>query len=97
MSNITKNHKVGIFAIFLASALLMGTISATGIDSAFANESDQKIEQENEIEQDSFCVDAGAGTAAPGNGPNRGSSEGNCNNMALALNYNTGNIASGQD
>ncbi len=95
MSNITKNHKVGIFAIFLASALLMGTISVTGIDSAFANKSDQKIEQETNIDNDSFCVDASS--AAPGNGPNRGSSEGNCNNMALALNYNTGNIAGGQD
>ncbi len=93
MSNITKNHKVGIFAIFLASALLMGTISATGIDSAFANKSDQKIEQETNIDNDSFCVDASS--AAPGNGPNRGPLE-DCNNMALALNYNTGNIAGGQ-
>ncbi len=91
MSNITKNHKVGIFAIFLASALLMGTISVTGIDSAFANKSDQKIEQDTEIEQDSFCVDAG--NAAPGGGPNRG----DCNDMALGFNVNTGNLASGQD
>ncbi len=85
MSNITKNHKVGIFAIFLASALLMGTISVTGIDSAFANKSDQKIEQENEIDNDAFCVSAStvAPTAA-------------CNNIALGLNANLGNIAGGQ-
>ena len=36
MSNITKNHKVGIFAIFIASALMLGTISVSGIDSALA-------------------------------------------------------------
>jgi hypothetical protein len=36
MSNITKNHKVGIFAVFIASALMLGAISVSGIDSAFA-------------------------------------------------------------
>ncbi len=36
MSNITKNHKVGIFAIFIASALMLGTISVSGFDTALA-------------------------------------------------------------
>jgi hypothetical protein len=43
-SNITKNHRVGIFAIFIASALMLGAgrqagrqaVSISGIDSAFA-------------------------------------------------------------
>ncbi len=116
MSNITKNHKAGIFAIFLASALLMGTISVTGIDSALAtknkdhhddkskdkskdrdhdkskdskrsgNDAEQKIEQENKIKNDSFCVDAS--TVSPTL---------SCNNIGVGLNLNTGNIAGGQD
>ena len=88
MSNITKNHKASIFAIFLASALLMGTISVTGIDSAFANEAEQEIEQENDIEQDSFCVESN--TLPPVVGLS-------CNNVGLGLNLNTGNLAQGQD
>jgi hypothetical protein len=36
MSSITKNNKAGIFAIFIASALVLGTISVSGLDSAFA-------------------------------------------------------------
>ena len=42
MSNITKNHKVGIFAVFIASALMLGTISVSGLDSAFATDSKHK-------------------------------------------------------
>ncbi len=95
MSNITKNHKVGIFAIFIASALLMGTISVAGIDSAFANKSDQKVEQETEIEQDSFCVDAG--TSGIGNPPVASGLFEDCNNVALGLNAYLGNLAQGQD
>ena len=88
MSNITKNHKVGIFAIFLASALLMGTISATGIDSAFANKSEQKVEQETNIENDSFCVDANTVTVPPTL---------SCNNVGIGVNLYEGNLAQGQD
>ena len=36
MSIITKNHKVGLFAIFIASALMLGTISVSGFDNALA-------------------------------------------------------------
>jgi hypothetical protein len=39
MSNITKNHKIGIFTIFIASALVLGTITASGFESAFASNS----------------------------------------------------------
>ena len=45
MSNIKKNHKVGIFEIFIASALMLGTISVSGIDTALAaNSNSQKLE-----------------------------------------------------
>ncbi len=59
MSNITKNHKVSIFAIFLASALMLGTFSVAGVGSVFAdpdNDVDQELEQESSSEQDSQCV-----------------------------------------
>ena len=42
MSIITKNRKVGIFAIFIASALMLGTISVSGIDSALATKDKDK-------------------------------------------------------
>ena len=47
MSIITKNHKVGIFAIFIASALMLGTISVSGVDSAFAGGSEHKDKHES--------------------------------------------------
>ncbi len=93
MSNITKNHKVGIFAIFIASALMLGTISVSGIDSAFAtkhkssgNEAEQEIEQSQFSSQDSQCVNAATVVV----------SAANCNNVAAQLNLNTGSNAIGQ-
>ncbi len=89
MSNITKNHKVGIFAIFIASALMLGTISVVGIDSAYAggkkkyNEAEQEIEQAQFSEQSSECSSENI-TILCGN------------NAALQLNLNTGNNALGQ-
>ncbi len=47
MSIITKNHKVGIFAIFIASALMLGTVSVSGFDSAFATDSKYKDKHES--------------------------------------------------
>ncbi|MBA3749857.1 MAG: hypothetical protein H0X03_03005 [Nitrosopumilus sp.] len=47
MSNITKTHKVGIFVIFIVSALMLGTISVVGIDSAYAG---GKYKKSNEAE-----------------------------------------------
>ena len=89
MSNITKNHKVGIFAIFIASALMLGTISVSGLDSAFAtkkgssSEVEQEIEMNQAIKQDSSCVTGVISTL-------------DCNNIALNLQANLGNQAAGQ-
>ena len=96
MSNITKNHKVGIFAIFIASALMLGTISVSGLDSAFATGSksydkkgsdngvEQEIEMNQAIKQDSQCV-TGVASAL------------DCNNVAVNLQANLGNQAAGQE
>ncbi len=90
MSNITKNQKVGIFAIFIASALMLGTISVVGIDSAYAggkkkyNEAEQEIEQAQFSEQSSVCATGIISLV-------------NCNNAALQLNLNTGNNALAQE
>ncbi len=89
MSNITKNHKVGIFAIFIASALMLGTISVSGFDSAFAtssssDEAEQEIEQTQVSKQDSQCVSGEL-------------TEDSCNNIALQLQLNEGDQALGQE
>ncbi len=60
MSNITKTHKVGLFAMFIAAALV-GSVLSFGDNMAFAtkkssNESEQEIEQEQENEQNAQCV-----------------------------------------
>ncbi len=89
MSNITKNQKVGLFAIFIASALMLGTVSVVGIDSAYAggkkksNEAEQEIEQEQSSTQSAQCV-SGTITLV------------SCNNVGLQFNLNTGNNALGQ-
>ena len=54
MSIITKNRKVGIFAIFIASALMLGTISVSGIDSALAtNSNSQKLDNSDKSDKHS--------------------------------------------
>jgi hypothetical protein len=94
MSNITKNHKVGIFAIFIASALMLGTISVSGLDSAFATDykgkdkskdskSEQEIEMNQVIKQDSQCI-TGVISVLCGN------------NVGLNLQANVGDQAAGQ-
>ena len=59
MSNITKNYKVGIFAMFIAAALV-GSVVAFGDNMAFAtkngNDAEQEIEQEQSSEQNAQCV-----------------------------------------
>ena len=49
MSNITKNHKVGIFAMMFIAAALIGSIVTFGDNMAFAtkkhNDAEQEIEQ----------------------------------------------------
>jgi len=86
MSNITKTHKVGIFAIFIAAALI-GSVVAFGDNMAFAtkkhNDSEQEIEQEQTNKQNGQCV---TGTI----------SLLDCNNVGLGLQFQDGKIAAGQ-
>ena len=50
MSNITKTHKVGLFAVMFIAAALVGSVIAFGDNMAFAtkkhNDSEQEIEQD---------------------------------------------------
>jgi hypothetical protein len=62
MSNITKNYKVGIFAMFIAAALI-GSVVAFGDNMAYAggkhkksNDAEQAIEQDQESKQNAQCV-----------------------------------------
>jgi hypothetical protein len=96
MSNITKNHKVGIFAIFIASALMLGTISVSGLDSAFAtkdkshynkgsgSEVEQEIEMNQAIKQHSSCKTGFISLV-------------DCNHVGLNLQLNTGDQTAGQE
>jgi len=86
MSNITKTHKVGLFAMFIAAALI-GSVITFGDNMAFAtkkhNDSEQEIEQGQSSEQNGQCV---SGTI----------SLIDCNNVGLQLQGNEGNLALGQ-
>ncbi len=88
MSNITKNYKVGIFAMFIAAALI-GSVVAFGDNYAYAggkkkhNDAEQEIEQGQANEQNAQCV---SGTF----------SLLNCNNVGLLFQNNDGNLALGQ-
>ena len=89
MSNITKTHKVGLFAMFIAAALI-GSVVAFGDNMAYAggkhkksNDAEQEIEQGQENKQSGQCV---TGTI----------SLINCNNVGLQLQGNDGNLALGQ-
>ena len=88
MSNITKNYKVGIFAMFIAAALI-GSVVAFGDNYAYAggkkkhNDAEQEIEQGQANEQNAQCV-SGDFTIA------------GCNNLGLMFQFQDGNIAAGQ-
>ena len=88
MSNITKNYKVGIFAMFIAAALI-GSVVAFGDNYAYAggkkksNDAEQEIEQGQENAQNGQCV---TGTI----------SLLNCNNVGLLFQNNDGELALGQ-
>ena len=89
MSNITKTHKVGIFAMFIAAALI-GSVVAFGDNYAYAggknkksNDAEQEIEQEQENEQNAQCV-SGEFTFL------------GCNNLGFMFQNNEGNLALGQ-
>ena len=87
MSNITKTHKVGLFAVMFIAAALIGSVVAFGDNMAYAtkkhNDSEQEIEQEQENEQNAQCV-SGDFTIA------------GCNNVGLMFQFQDGNIAAGQ-
>ena len=88
MSNITKTHKVGLFAMFIAAALI-GSVVAFGDNYAYAggkkksNDSEQEIEQGQENEQNAQCV-SGDFTAL------------GCNNVGSMFQFQDGNIAAAQ-
>ncbi|VFJ13674.1 hypothetical protein [Candidatus Nitrosocosmicus franklandus] len=88
MSNITKTHKVGIFAMFIAAALI-GSVVAFGDNYAYAggkkksNDAEQEIEQGQANEQNGQCVSATFTIAG-------------CNNLGLMFQFQDGNIAAGQ-
>ena len=88
MSNITKNYKVGIFAMFIAAALI-GSVVAFGDNYAYAggkkksNDAEQEIEQVQSNEQNAQCV-SGDFTIA------------GCNNVGLMFQFQDGNIAAAQ-
>jgi len=87
MSNITKTHKVGLFAVMFIAAALIGSVITFGDNMAFAtkkhNDSEQEIEQDQENEQNAQCV-SGDFTLA------------GCNNVGLMFQFQDGNIAAGQ-
>ena len=89
MSNITKNYKVGIFAMFIAAALI-GSVVALGDNMAYAggkhkksNDADQAIEQGQVSEQNAQCI-SGDFSLICGN------------NVNLQLQDQLGNLALGQ-
>ena len=87
MSNITKTHKVGLFAVMFIAAALIGSVIAFDDNMAYAtkkhNDSEQEIEQDQENEQNAQCV-SGDFTLA------------GCNNVGLMFQFQDGNIAAGQ-
>ena len=109
MSNITKNHKIGIFTIFIASALVLGTITVSGFDSAFATNrgSDSHDDKSNGF-NGHFDGKKRSGSAADQSIEKPQSSSQNalcitgvaqaldCNNVGFQLDINTGNNALGQ-
>ena len=86
MSNITKTHKAGIFAIFIAAALI-GSVVAFGDNMAFATKSSndlaQFLGQSSETGQFSECATDNNTLAS-------------CNNVGLSINAQDGNNAAGQ-
>jgi hypothetical protein len=86
MSSITKNYKIGIFAMFIAAALI-GSVVAFSDNYAYAtkkgNDAEQSIEQGQANEQNSQCV-SGDFSLICGN------------NLSLQLQEQLGKLALGQ-
>ena len=87
MSNITKNSKIGIFAVMFIAAALIGSVLTIGDNIAFAtkkhNDAEQEIEQDQDSEQNAQCV-SGEVTFA------------SCNNVGIQLQEQLGDLALGQ-
>ncbi|KAA2283751.1 hypothetical protein [Candidatus Nitrosocosmicus sp. SS] len=89
MSSITKTHKVGLFAMFIAAALIGSVVAfdnmayAGGSHHKKSNDAEQEIEQGQANEQNAQCV-SGDFTIA------------GCNNLGLLFQFQDGNIAAGQ-
>jgi len=87
MSNITKNSKIGIFAVMFIAAALIGSVLTIGDNIAFAtkkhNDAEQEIEQDQDSEQNAHCV-SGEITFA------------SCNNVGIQLQEQLGDLALGQ-
>jgi hypothetical protein len=87
MSNITKNSKIGIFAVMFIAAALIGSVLTIGDNIAFAtkkhNDAEQEIEQDQDSEQNAQCV-SGEITFA------------SCNNVGIQLQEQLGDLALGQ-
>jgi len=87
MSNITKNSKIGIFAVMFIAAALIGSVLTIGDNIAFAtkkhNDAEQEIEQDQDSEQNAQCV-SGEITFA------------SCNNVGIQLKEQLGDLALGQ-
>ena len=87
MSNITKTHKIGIFAMFIAAALIGSVVTFGDNNMAFAtgkhNDAEQEIEQGQANEQNAQCVSAEITFAS-------------CNNVGVQLQEQLGNLALGQ-
>jgi hypothetical protein len=108
VSNITKNHKVGIFAVFIASALMLGTISVSGFDTALAtkdkdkdkndykSQSNYNKQSNNDGEQEIDQTQVSKQSSECRDSGAVVVSALNCNNVALQLNLNTGSNAIGQ-
>ena len=87
MSNITKTHKVGLFAVMFIAAALVGSVIAFGDNMVYAtkkhNDSEQEIEQGQENKQNGQCVSGDFTIAGR-------------NNVGLMFQFQDGNIAAGQ-
>ena len=88
MSSIAKTHKLSIFAMFIAAALI-GSVVAVGDSYAYAggkkksNDAEQEIELSQASEQNAQCVSSDFTIAS-------------CNNVNIQLQAQLGDLALGQ-
>jgi hypothetical protein len=91
MTSITKTHKVGLFAMFIAAALIGSVIAFSDDNMAYAggkhhkksNDAEQAIEQGQSSSQGAQCVSGDVTFIS-------------CNNLGFQFQNNEGNLALGQ-